>query len=428
MRVRRCLILAVLALLVFGAGPGQDRKEGITDSAEEILRQAPERIKEFSNLASGIAQESPARMEEFEGVARALAEKNIMQVQEEGKSVARSLLPNEPGLFDKLPLPEAPKKTSRVLLFMTLGPEPDRNLEKNRRTVQEMDRDTVVVLKGLPHGKRSLSDLFRYIHQLAGDRRDPNYKEPRVMMDPRLYRQYKVELSPTLLYEQDGKAVAWVRGLVNGAWLKDQVEKEGRTGDLGKYGPTEMIAERDFLEEIEQRIASIDWEAKKDKAWKQYWTKYSFHPLPAAPRDRVFQVDAVFEVPQDFILPNGKVLAKKGERINLFDKVPPRFVLVVFDAGNPEQVAWAKEQGKEHRGRFRVQYLTTSLPERTWESFAKLEEVLQAPLYLLQENVGERFRLKHVPSVVKPLENCFEVREYKLEKGQGEKDVAQISR
>ena len=58
MRVRRCLALAVLALLVLGAGPGQDRKEGITDSAEEILRQAPERIKEFSNLPAA----SPRRV------------------------------------------------------------------------------------------------------------------------------------------------------------------------------------------------------------------------------------------------------------------------------------------------------------------------------------------------------------------------------
>jgi conjugal transfer pilus assembly protein TraW len=221
--------------------------------------------------------------------------------------------------------------------------------------------------------------------------------------------------------------VAWVRGLVDGRWLKDQVEKEGRTGDLGKYGPTEAVAERDFLEEIQERIASIDWKAKKEQAWQRYWTHYSFLTLPPAPRDRVYQVDAVYEVPQDFILPDGKVLARKGEKINLFEKVPPHFVLVVFDAGDPRQLAWAKKAGREVQKRFQVQYLTTSLPERTWECFERLEKALDEPLYLLNETVRARFHLAHVPSLVRPLEDRFEVREFKMGKDQGEKDVAQVS-
>lgn len=419
--------LLAVALGLFLVVPGHPQNDGV----KEIVKQTPARIDEFAELARSLSEKAPAKMEQFEEVARALAGKTRQQVQEEGMKAARRLLPEgqvpeKVGVTPKPASVKAAGKDSRLLLFLTLGRDPDNRLEQNRRLLREVPPGTEVILRGLPQGKRGLGDLFRYVHQLTGDRRGQSDKMPRVLLDPRLYRQYKVDVSPTLLYERNGKAVAWVRGLVNSQWLKDQVEKEKRTGDLGKYGPTEAIEERDFLEEIQERLASIDWDAKKENAWKQYWTHYSFMTLPPAPQDRVFQVEAVYEVPQDFRLPDGKVLARKGEKINLFDKVKPRFVLVVFDGSDLRQLAWAKKEAREYQGRYLVQYLTTALPERTWRSFSRLEDRLEAPLYLLNDAVRDRFRLAHVPSIVRPLEDRFEVREFSLkkEKDQGGGDVS----
>lgn len=420
MALRRGVALAVFALLILSASVGA-QQDGVT----EIVRQAPDKIAAFEDLARKISRQSPDRWKGFEDLARALGENSRRGMQEKGLPAVQRMMP--PG-HKKFSLPElASPKGPRLLLFLTWGPDPEGRLAQNRQTLQEVDPKTVVVLRGLPHGKRGLDGMFRYIHLVLGEHRDRQDKTPQLIMDPRLYRKYRVEVSPTLVYERDGQAVAWVRGLVDDRWLKDQVEKEGRTGDLGKYGPTEAVVERDFLEEIQERIASIDWKAKKEQAWQRYWTHYSFLTLPPAPRDRVYQVDAVYEVPQDFILPDGKVLARKGEKINLFEKVPPHFVLVVFDAGDPRQLAWAKKAGREYQKRFQVQYLTTSLPERTWECFERLEKALDEPLYLLNETVWERFHLAHVPSLVRPLEDRFEVREVKMGKDQGEKDVAQVS-
>jgi hypothetical protein len=421
---RRTLLLAVLALLWVVPGYCQD------DEVANIVNQAPAKIEEFAGLAQELADQAPPQMEQFEEVARALSEKSMQRVQEEGMGAIRPLFPK-----GQLPEKSAPAsktasaipgdKDSRLLLFLTLGPDPDNRLEQNRGLLREVPPGTQVVLRGLPHGKRGLGGLFRYVHRLTVERQRQGEKIPRVLLDPRLYRQYQVDVSPTLVYERKGKAVAWVRGLVNSQWLKDQVEKEKRTGDLGRYGPTEAISERDFLEEIQERLASIDWDARKEKAWEQYWTHYSFLTLPPANKDRVYQVEAVYEVPRDFRMPDGKVLARKGDKINLFDKLKPRFVLLVFDGSDPRQLAWAKVASREYRGRYRVQYLTTALPERTWKSFSKLEDKLAAPLYLLNDAVRDRFRLEHVPSLVRPLEDRFEVREVglKKDKDQGGGDV-----
>lgn len=433
MMVRWSLLTVTVAFMVLGFVPGH-AQQSQKDALEKIISQSPGKIDEFADLARQLAEQAPARMQQFEDLARALAEKSQENIHQKAIKAARTILPKgQAQVLEQLEtardntFAKAAKKESRLLLFVTLGQDPDLRLEQNRRLLQEVSPDAEVVLRGLPKGKRSLGDLFRYIQKLTGERqrREPSDKLPRVLLDPRLYRQYQVEVSPTLVYERGGKEVASVRGLVNSQWLKDQVEKGKRTGDLGKYGPTEAIEERDFLEEIQERLAGIDWEARKEKAWNQYWSRYSFLTLPRATRDRVFQVEAVYEVPQDFRLPDGQVLARQGDKINLFDKVKPRFVLLVFDGSDPQQLAWAKEKAREHQG-YLVQYLTTALPERTWESFSKLEGQLEAPLYLLNNAVRDRFRLACVPSIVRPLEDRFEVREIsmKKDKDQGEGDVS----
>lgn len=421
-------LATVLALLWIVPGHCQD------DAVMNIVNQAPVKIEEFAGRAKGIADQAPPQIEQFEGLARALSEKSKERVQKEGIEAIRPLFPKAKLPEKNAPPPDAKtasvlpvEKDSRLLLFLTLGPDPDERLEQNRRLWGEVPPDTDVVLRGLPHGKRGLGDLFRYVQKLTVDRQRQGEKIPRVLLDPRLYQQYQVDVSPTLVYERKGKAVAWVRGLVNSQWLKGQVEKDKRTGDLGKKGPTEVIAERDFLEEIQDRLASIDWDARKEKAWDQYWTHFSFLALPPATKDRVYQVEASYEVPRDFVLPDGKILARKGEKINLFEKLKPHFVLLVFDGSDPRQLAWAKETARENQGRYRVHYLTTALSERNWESFSRLENQLAAPLYLLNDAVRDRFRLEHVPSLVRPLADRFEVREFSLKKDQGGGDVSPAS-
>jgi conjugal transfer pilus assembly protein TraW len=387
-------LLMILALGVLWPGSGQAQG----DVAAEIVRQTPKRIEEFADLAEGIAKKKSDKLEEFERLARDLARKERSRVKGQAQEMGKK--------------PSAPAG-QRMLLFVTLGDKPQENLDDNRRMlkeIQEISPDMVVVLRGLPKGSRSLGDLFKYIRQLTGK------DGLSIMLNPVLFRRYGVTVAPTLVYERDGEAVAWARGIVNSQWLRRRVEQDKAAGDLGKWGQTVDIAERDFVDEMKSRLAGIDWEAKKEQAVANYWKKQRFLDLPKTREEKVFYLDATFKVEKDFILPDGKVVARAGQKIDLFKMAHPTFLLVVFDAADPQQVEWAVATGKEHGGKYRVKYIATRIPdhqERGWESLSRLSKVLDAPVYLLNEPVRNRFKLAHAPSTVrfsKP-QHKFEVKE-----------------
>ena len=364
--------------------------------------------QDLSEIAAGIARDMPARMEEFQELARDLARREQSRIKNQAAEMAA---------------PSPGPAGDRILLFVTLGEKPEENLEANRRLfkdIREISPDAVVVLRGLPKGSRSLGDLFKYIRQITGK------DGPSIMLNPVLFRQYDVTVSPTLVYERNGVAVAWARGIVNAEWLRRRVEQDKAAGDLGKWGQTVTIAERDFVEEMKSRLAGIDWEAKKEQAVANYWKKQHFLELDKAKKGKVFYLDATYQVEKDFILPDGKVVARAGQKIDMFKIMPPTFMLVVFDAADPQQLEWAVKTGQEYAGkhRVRVKYITTRIPdhqEHGWESLTRLYDVLKAPVYLLNEPVRDRFKLAHVPSTVRydKAKHKFEVKEIPLSDGAG---------
>jgi len=354
---------------------------------------------DFNDIARQIAENQSARVREFEDLARRISQQELDRVKKHSDAVNRAL-PRPDGI--------------RLLIFITLGERPEDNLERNRRLLKEiveMSPEAAVVLRGLPQDTWTLGDLVRHLRKLGGK----EGKMPRISLDPRLFRKYGVTVAPTLVYERNGQAVAWARGLVNTRWLRDRVEKEKLTGDLGQWGETVAIAERDLIAVMQERLAKVDLEAMKEKAVERYWAKQKFLVLPKAKEEKVFYLDATYEVQEDFILPDGKVIARKGEKIDLFEKVPPTFMLVVFDAGDPRQLEWAVETGKKYGSQYRVRYITTTIPDRDqgWKSLERLHEVLSAPVFLLTEEVKARFQMAHVPNTVRYAQekHRFEVKE-----------------
>lgn len=376
-RIRKVITMVLAFLLVGGVAAAEQDLEAI---------------------AAGIARDYKRRLEEYWGLAEEIVRQGDGRLEERLKAVAR-----------RAPRPDG----ERVLLFITLGEKAEERVEENRRLLREIREtspEAVVVLRGLPVGCRTLGEAVRYLKRVA------DKDGPPVLLNPLLFRRYGVTVAPTLVYERDGAAVAQARGIINARWLLGRVEKEKATGDLGKWGETVAIAERDMIEEMQSRLAAVDWEAKKRQAVANFWRKPRLLELPPAQQDKVFYLDAAYQVERDFVLPDGKVLARAGEKINLFKVLPPTFYLVVFDARDPRQVAWAKQVGREQSARRRVKYLVTAIPEpeeRGWEVWERLHEEMGAPVYLLDEMVRERFQLRHAPSTVGYVKEKerFEVRE-----------------
>lgn len=353
-------------------------------------------LEDWQRRAAAIAEQAPAALEAYRDMAAEVARRHRRQVEQD--------LAQE--------LPAEPQPGERLLVFVTLGPEPERDLERNRRLLREVaawgEPEVVVALRGLPAGMRTLKQLAAYFQQLRGDGALPGLR-----LDPTLFRRHRVQVAPTVVLERDGQKVAEVRGLVSPQWLRRQAAA-GRRGDLGQMGPTSPLAERDLIEELQERLLAVDWEAKKRRALERYWERLKFVALPRAQEERQYYVAAKYRVPQEVVLPGGKVLARAGEELDLCQQVRPTFALVVFDAADPAQVAWAKGALRAQQGRWRVKLLATALPERSWLALEKLEAEFQAPVYLLSEEVRERFRLERVPALVVPEAGRFLVREVNL--------------
>ena len=364
------------------------------------------RCDDLEGRAAAIAAQSQARIEEFRGIAETITRQHQRQVENQ----VRQLVPEN----DQI-LPE------RTIIFITLGETPADTVEKNRQLLKDikaMSPQAIVAIRGLPAGQRSLEQFARYLK---------NFQEhgdlPSLRLDPNLFREFQVTVAPTMILERQGQKVAEVRGLVNAVWLKRQVET-GRRGDLGQMGPTMQIAERDLIEELQERLMTVDWEAKKKQAYARYWQQYRFTELPEATRDRRFTLDAKYTVDRDYILPDGKVIARKGEVKDLFKILTPRFALVIFDGTKPKHVAWAKKTAQEYQGKLRVKLLATKLPdlEDGWKALANLEEQLHGPVYLLNDQLRDRFQIQHIPALVLPAQGHFEINEFSLAAAEGPDD------
>lgn len=182
--------------------------------------------------------------------------------------------------------------------------------------------------------------------------------------------------------------------------------------ELGTFGMTYRIAERDALAEIEERAKQVDWHKVLDKRKVE---NFQGPPdrvrLPRAKRNRSFPVDMTYTTEID--VPDGKggILYPKGYTFNPLDYVTYPKTLVVIDGTDPEQVKWFA--ASEYDKRLDVTLLLTR------GSFGAVSKRISRPLFYADRKIVERLKLQAVPSVVRQRGRIMEVTEVKLTKGIG---------
>ncbi len=179
--------------------------------------------------------------------------------------------------------------------------------------------------------------------------------------------------------------------------------------ELGTFGMTYRIAERDALGEIEERAKNVDWHKVLDKRKVE---NFQGPPdrvrLPRARRNRNFPVDMTYTTEID--VPDGKggVLYPKGYTFNPLDYVTYPKTLVVIDGTDPGQVKWFA--ASEYDKRLDVTLLLTE------GSFGAVSKRISRPLFYADGKIVERLKLKAVPSIVRQKGRIMEVTEVKLTK------------
>lgn len=182
--------------------------------------------------------------------------------------------------------------------------------------------------------------------------------------------------------------------------------------ELGTFGMTYRIAERDALTEIEERAKQVDWHKVLDKRKvENFQGPPDRMRLPRAKRNRSFPVDMTYTT--DIDVPDGKggILYPKGYTFNPLDYVAYPKTLVVIDGTDPEQVKWFA--ASEYDKRLDVTLLLTG------GSFGAVSKRISRPLFYADRKIVERLKLQAVPSVVRQKGRIMEVTEVKLTKGSG---------
>jgi conjugal transfer pilus assembly protein TraW len=266
--------------------------------------------------------------------------------------------------------------------------------------------DTRVLFRGIGADESLLDFLGSLRPLLAG--LDP---PPNVLLDPTPFRAQAVTSVPTIVATApDGSELARVSGLADTRWLRAAL-RAGQRGDLGVRGPVREIAEPDLLAEIRRRLARIDFTALDQRVIERAFQHLPFEALPTAGEDRERFVDPTIVAAADIWMADGSVLVHAGDAVNPLDALPFTQRLVVFDAADSRQIAFA--QGLASAGAAkRTTYLLTGLPhEDGWAALRRVTDALDGAVYLLTPELRQRFALERVPSVVEADGRRFRVTE-----------------
>jgi conjugal transfer pilus assembly protein TraW len=313
---------------------------------------------------------------------------------------------------------QARAQAPRLLIFASqaLG---QKSLDELLQTAAATP-NTFVIFRGIPQGL-SLSQGIWAIQALAAH----HQPIPNILIDPTLFRRHHITTVPTIVMLQSPqrlltdttnteRVLGRVAGLSDPAWLIREVSR-GAKGDQGIRGPVRPISEPDLIDRMKQRVAAIDWAAKKRQAIARFWTHQRFIPLKPATHTQKRDFDPRVTLTRDITRAEGFVIAKQGTVINPLDKRPFTQAVVVFDPLDPRQLVWLKQvipSLKKRPGVQRLTFIATQFDrEQGWKAYTQLTEALEAPVYLLTPDLVARFTLTVTPSVITAQNHRFVIEE-----------------
>lgn len=127
--------------------------------------------------------------------------------------------------------------------------------------------------------------------------------------------------------------------------------------NLGTYGNTYPIKEKNFLDAIKDMITGLEDSGELDKmntAFKERATKSIMRPpglgLPRAMQNRSFIYDPAVIVQEDITDLRGNIIATKGTVVNPLEHMQFSGKLLFFNGDDKAQVKWVLEESANWEG------------------------------------------------------------------------------
>jgi conjugal transfer pilus assembly protein TraW len=286
-------------------------------------------------------------------------------------------------------------------IFVSMG-MPTQELKA--AALEATTTNSVLVFRGVEKGGDT-GTITRRLYAVVKDIKPV----PGTVIDPTLFTRFNVQAVPTMIETNADGETRTARGLPGFNWMSKQ-----ETGDLGQKGSVFGIAEPDMIEEMQRRMAEFDWEKEKKHAIDNFWAhQRDSVSLPVAEKNRERRIDTSIVSTQDIFHPDGRLIFKKGQKINPQAILPMRHTYILFDATDKRQVEIAKKIGDESLAKQKpVVYLFSKMnTDKGWEYYNQTTELMNAPIYKLNKTIIERFQIQALPSVVEGLGDTILVRE-----------------
>lgn len=201
--------------------------------------------------------------------------------------------------------------------------------------------------------------------------------------------------------------------------VKGSQAADSQVKDLGVYGETFPIEEKNLLEAIKTKLQALAASGKLEEHQriivKKAKEQLNRPPVPMnwkihkTTEPRSFDWDPTITVPYDLKDHEGRVFHRKGTKVNPLDTHSFRCPFLFVDGDDPEQVAWAIKQHQlaevSHKPKI---ILVQGAP-------LKLSEKLNLPIYFDQSGVlVKKFGIGQVPARVAQKEKVLIVDEVNL--------------
>lgn len=182
--------------------------------------------------------------------------------------------------------------------------------------------------------------------------------------------------------------------------------------DLGVYGKTYSIAEKDALQEIKSRAKTVNWSKYFDKKkWEKRiknYQPYDLVKIPKARQNRTYLVDMTYQLEFDIPKVDSQgnvvgILYPKGYTFNPLDYTSLPNTLIIFNGKDKNQLTWIKSSP----------YLkeTSAMVLTTDGNWYDLALDLKVPVYFAQKALLSRLQVRAVPAVVYQEGNMMRIRE-----------------
>ena len=185
----------------------------------------------------------------------------------------------------------------------------------------------------------------------------------------------------------------------------------GQAKDLGTFGATYSISERDAVEEMQERARQVDWGKLFDKRANTEKLK-NYRPkdllvLPRALQARARMVDISYTL--DFDIPDekGNIIYPAGFTFNPLDYISYPRTIVVINGSDREQVDWFKKTPF-----FKDINAVLLISDG---NYYDLSVELKRSVFYANALIIRKFQLAYVPSVIKQKGNLMEVKEIDVE-------------